>query len=159
MIYNGHVKDREELENILQEGLPKKAEVHFAYVFRSAKGPDDNDYVLLAYWTLGKRFYGAAGGRRIFRGDAYPWKIAYVAFDPKSTDKRKHLRTELGRMQRITEMTGKSQSSIETALARMVEIEEAWMEGHDPNPEVDYAGLIGALPEMPSDGFGAVNQN
>lgn len=159
MIYNGHVKDREALENILQEGLPKKAEVHFAYVFRNTKGPDDNDYVLLAYWSLGKRFYGAAGGRRIFRGDAYPWKLSYVAFDPKSNDKRKHLKTELYRMQKIRQMSGGQVSAIETALARMVEIEEAWVEGRDATPELDYAGMIGALPEMRSDGFGAISKN
>ncbi len=159
MIYNGHVKNREELENILQESLPKKAQVHFAYVFRNAKGPDENDYVLLAYWSLGKRFYGVAGGRVIFKGEAYPWNLTFVAFDPKSPDKRKHLKTELVRMQRVTAMSGKAGSSIESALARMVEIESAWLDGHDTNPEVDYAGIIGALPEMPADGFGAPSHN
>lgn len=131
-IYHG-IQNREQLEIICGDLLPKKAKVWFAYYQQHKKmAPNEYKYGLVCYYEFEKRFYGIMCGRVIIGGEALPWKREGFMFNQDNNDSRWRLETELARakeaMDKIREKPGNEEktSIFEDVLTRMIEREKEW---------------------------------
>lgn len=131
-VYHGRINNREELEIVTGDLLPKEAIVWFAYLHVAQIAKNENKYGLVCYYEFKNRFYGLMCGRMIIGGEALPWKRENYMFNPDNSDPRWHLETELHRAKREMDVVRERErkpemvSIFEEVLQRMVDKEKEW---------------------------------
>lgn len=130
--YNGHLKSRKDLEIVLQERLPRKAKVLFAYLSKKPVpmpyGPPGQQEDLLAFWQVEHLFLSVHGLRRCIPNEISGEMEYGQWMFPQET--RINPKTFLSGLtdERVKwpEAWNNLKDAIREVAAQMVEIEQEW---------------------------------